>query len=70
MTGVRLCIDVRQLNKYLREDDKFQPPYIPDVLATFAANKLFGEFDLSEAYFQFNVKEESQPLTAFTSDRD
>jgi transposase InsO family protein len=68
MTGVRLCIDIRTLNQHLQEDDKFQLPHIPEVLAQFAGGSLFGEVDLSEAYFQFKVKEESQKYTAFTWD--
>jgi transposase InsO family protein len=66
MTGVRVCVDVRLLNKYLVEDDKFPLPLIPDVLAAFSGGKLFGEYDLSEAYFQFKLKVESQQYTAFT----
>ncbi len=65
MTGVRLCLDVRAVNQYLVEDDKFQLPRIPEVLAALQG-KLFGEFDLSEAYFQFHLKAESQQFTAFT----
>lgn len=66
MSKVRLCVDIRKLNRYLLEDDKFQLPRIPDMLATLSGGKLFGEFDLSEAYFQFSVAAESQPYTAFT----
>lgn len=66
MTGVRLCIDVRKLNRYLTQNDRFLLPRIPDVLATFKGNVLFGEFDLSEAFFQFRLSEESQQFTAFT----
>lgn len=65
MTGVRLCTDVRVLNKYLIEDDRFQLPHIPDVLTAFAGGQFFGEFDLSEAYFQFRLNEKSQKYTAF-----
>ena len=68
MTGVRLCIDIRTLNAHLLEDDRFQLPHIPEVLAQFAGGVWFGEFDLSEAYFQFRLKEESQKYTAFTWD--
>ncbi len=39
MTGVRLCIDVRLLNKNMAENDRFQLPHIPDILATFNGNK-------------------------------
>ena len=66
MTGVRVCVDVRLLNQYLVEDDKFPLPHIPDMLAAFSGGKLFGEYDLSEAYFQFKLSEESQAYTAFT----
>lgn len=66
MSKARCCLDVRVLNTFLIENDKFQLPFIPDVLAAFAGGKLFGEYDLSEAYFQFHVAEESQPYTAFT----
>ena len=66
MTGIRVCLDVRKLNKYLLENDRFQIPHIPDMLATLAGGKIFGEFDLSEAYFQFKLAVESQMYTAFT----
>ena len=66
MKGVRVCIDIRKLNKYLIEDDRFQIPHIPEMLSTLAGGRIFGEFDLSEAYFQFKVAEESRKYTAFT----
>jgi hypothetical protein len=50
MTAVRLCIDVRLLNTYLEQNDRFILPRIPDLLATFGGFMLFGEFDLSEAF--------------------
>ena len=64
--GVRVCLDVRQLNKYLIEDDKFKIPYIRDILEKFAKCKYYGEFDLTEAYFQFMVHEDSRKYLAFT----
>ena len=36
------------------------------MFATLAGGKIFGEFDLSEAYVQFQVAPESQKYTAFT----
>ena len=68
MTGVRVCIDIRLLNDFLVEDDRFMIPRIPDLLAAFGGRKLFGEFDLSEAFTQFRLSEESQPYTAFMWD--
>ncbi|MBS4066640.1 MAG: DDE-type integrase/transposase/recombinase [Chitinophagaceae bacterium] len=68
-TGIRVCLDVRALNKALINGDKFPIPYIRDVLESFAGNSVFGEFDLSEAYLQFRLHPDSQPLTAFTWNR-
>ena len=67
MTAVRLCIDVRLLNTYLEQNDRFILPRIPDF-ATFGGFMLFGEFDLSEAFTQFPLTESSRPYTAFTWD--
>jgi transposase InsO family protein len=68
MTGVRVCIDIRKVNDHLKNDDKFQLPLIPDLLLSLAHKKWYGEFDLSEAYLQFLLKESSQKYTAFTWD--
>ena len=65
-TGIRVCLDVRRLNKALIVGDKFPIPHIRNVLESFAGNSVFGEFDLSEAYLQFQLHPDSQPLTAFT----
>ena len=68
LSGVRVCFDGRQINKYMTEMDRFQLPHIPDVLEKFKGKMLFGEFDLSEAYFQFKVAVESQQYLTFTVD--
>jgi len=64
--GYRICLDTRKLNSVLLNYDAFQLPRIKDVLEKFGGMSIFGEFDLSEAYLQFQFDEESQPLTAFT----
>ena len=66
VTGLRVCLDARVLNKHLVENDKFEIPRIPDVLQRFRDCRQFGEFDLSEAYNQFQIAAESQKYTAFT----
>ena len=66
MTGVRVCIDIRKVNDHLKNDDKFQLPLIPDLLSSLAHKRFYGEFDLSEAYLQFLLHEDSQKYTAFT----
>ena len=69
MTGIRVCLDVRALNTALTNDDKFPIPYIRTALESFAGSSIFGELDLAEAYLQFRLHPESQPLTAFTWNR-
>ena len=66
VTGIRICLDTRAINKALVVDDKFQIPTIRSALEQLAGNSIFGEFDLAEAYLQFKLDEASQPLTAFT----
>ena len=53
---IRVCVDIRLLNKYLIEDDKFEIRRIPDILAAFRGAKLFDEFDLKEVYNQFKIQ--------------
>ena len=52
MTGVRLCIDLRNLNKYISENDRFQIPHIPDMLQALSGKMLFAQVDCSEAFSQ------------------
>jgi hypothetical protein len=65
-TGIRVCLDVRKLNKALIVNDKFPIPNIRKALESFAGNLVFGEFDLAEAFLQFELHPYSRPYTAFT----
>lgn len=66
LLDIRVCLDTRALNQALVTEDSFALPYIRVALEIFGNCNMFGEFDLSEAYLQFKVDEQSQPLTAFT----
>ena len=66
LTGFRVCLDVRRLNLAIIEQDQFQIPIIREVLNNLQGCTIFAEFDLAEAYLQFPLHPESQPLTAFT----
>jgi len=66
MTGIRVCLDTRVLNSMLLDNDRFPIPNIRDALDVFSGNKIFGEFDLSEAFLQFRLHPDSQQYTAFT----
>jgi len=68
-TGIRVCADTRPLNAALVVGDKFLIPHIREALEALGGNSIFGEFDLSEAYLQFRLHPDSQPLTAFTWNR-
>jgi hypothetical protein len=65
---VRNCLDFRGTNEEMESDlvDQFQLPFIRDTMDKFSGCKIFGEFDLQEAFFQFKLHEESRPYTAFT----
>ena len=65
MTGVRVCIDPRLLNKYLQENDHFEIPRINDILANFSGKTMFGEMDLAEAFLQMPLSIDSRKYTAF-----
>ena len=66
MTGIRVCLDLRRLNKAVRNPDQFQIPLIRSALDLLSGCSIFGEFDLAEAYLQVPLHPDSQPLTAFT----
>ena len=65
---VRNCLDFRGTNEEMEGNqmDQFQLPFIRDTMDKFVGCKIFGEFDLQEAFFQFKLHEESRPYTAFT----
>ena len=66
MKGVRVCIDFRQLNKCLNENDRFQIPHIPDMISSLAHKKLYAQIDCSEAFGQWRLADSARPYTAFT----
>ena len=66
MKDVRVCEDVRLVNENQVENDRFEIPNIPSLLHSLAGGKLFGEFDLKEAYHQFLVHPNSRKYLAFT----
>ncbi|KAF2897595.1 hypothetical protein ILUMI_08581 [Ignelater luminosus] len=58
---VRLCGNYIKLNKQL--EDVFYPlPRIDDIYASLAGNTKFSKIDLSDAYLQFELSDESKSL--------
>ena len=66
ITGIRVCLDTRALNRALLPSDRFPLPKIDDILRSFSGRSIYGEFDLEEAYLQYRLHESSQKYTAFT----
>ena len=63
---LRLCIDYRQLNQKVIPD-KTPIPRIQDILNNLGGQSWFSTLDMSKAYHQGFMAEESRHLTAFST---
>ena len=64
--SLRLCVDYRKLNSKTVPDS--QPiPKVQDILNSLGGNSWFTTLDLSKAYHQGFIDEESRHLTAFAT---
>ena len=63
--GLRFCIDLRKLNNKMIKDAQ-NPPRIEDSLDGLDGVTIFNSLDLQSGYWQVELTEASQPLTAFT----
>ena len=64
--GLRLCIDFRKLNKKTIPDR--QPiPRIQELVDNLKGNSWFSTLDMSQAYHQGNISEDSRKYTAFST---
>ena len=64
--SMRLCIDYMELNKIIIPDG-MSIPRKQDVLENLGGHKYFSTLDMSKAYHQGFMHENSQHLTVFTS---
>ena len=64
--SMRLCIDYRELNKKIMPDG-MPIPRIQDVLENFGGHKYFSTLDMSKAYHQGFMHENSQNSRKFSS---
>ena len=63
--GLWFCIDLRKLNnKMIKDAQSF--PRIEDSLDCLGGATIFTSLDLQSGYWQVEMTEASQPLTAFT----
>lgn len=61
---IRLCLDLRQVNRAILKED-FPIPTIEELLSRVKGSKIFSTIDLTMAFHQVEVDEESSKLTTF-----
>lgn len=61
---VRVCIDLRELNKCIIPE-RHPLPNIQELLSTMGSARVFSTLDLTSAYHQIRLHEDSRHLTAF-----
>ncbi|KAL6463363.1 hypothetical protein MHYP_G00277540 [Metynnis hypsauchen] len=62
--GIRMCVDLRELNKAVIMDSH-PLPLIEDILSELRGAAMFSTLDLKSAYHQLTLHEDSRELTAF-----
>lgn len=62
---LRLCLDSRKLNS-VSKPDAFPMPHINRILGRFRSTKFLSTVDLTDAFWQIPLNEESKEKTAFT----
>ena len=65
--GIRMAVNYKYLNSFT-VIDPYPVPNIESLIQKVGKSKLISTFDCSSAYWATPVKEEHQPLTAFTCD--
>ena len=65
-SGVRLCIDYRQLNKVTKAD-RFPMPNLGDMVYGLHGNKYFTVIDMTKGFYQVPLHPDSRELTAFST---
>ena len=61
---IRICADLRQLNKAVKRE-RYCLPVLEDVLHKLARSKVFTTLDASSGFWQIPLDEQSQLLTTF-----
>ncbi len=63
---IRICLDPRDLNKWIRRDHH-RTPTVEEVSHKFAGSKFFTKLDAKTGYWSIALDEESSKLTTFNS---
>ncbi|MCG7866506.1 MAG: hypothetical protein JAY74_09055 [Candidatus Thiodiazotropha taylori] len=65
-SGVRVCIDMRMANKAISRE-KHPMPTADELMADLNSSTVFSKLDLSNAYHQLELAEESRYITTFST---
>ena len=65
-SGLRMCMDYRQLNDVTIKN-KYPLPRIDDLFDQLSGEKVFSKIDLRTGYHQLKIKKEDIPQTVFTT---
>ncbi|XP_055700122.1 uncharacterized protein K02A2.6-like [Phlebotomus papatasi] len=61
---IRLCVDMRQVNKAIRRENHYMPTF-EDFLPRLTSAKIFSRLDIKSAFHQVELDESSRHLTTF-----
>ena len=67
--SVRICGDFKQTCNRAAKRDSYPLPRVEDILAQLGKGKFFSKLDLSRAYNQIPLDEQSKPFTTITTQR-
>lgn len=62
--GIRMCADLREVNKAVITDC-YPLPHIDEMLTSLRGATVFSTIDLANAYYQLPLHEDSRDITAF-----
>ena len=66
---VRICGDYRLTVNQCAIVDQYPIPRIEELFSTLAGGKIFSKLDMSQAYCQLPLNDESKPLTTINTQK-
>ena len=67
--AIRICGDFKVTVNKVAKRDMYPLPKVEDLLSTLAGGKSFSKLDLSHAYQQLHLSEESKPLVTINTSK-
>ena len=64
--GVRVCVDMREPNRAI-EREKHPMPTLDHLIADLNGAKVFSKLDMTQAYHQLEIDEDSRQITTFAT---